>query len=115
MFPLSLEVSQGLSDEHNHYWGTRQQMMCGKVIADWLEKREKKVKNSTYDAESFDPIFGVLLNPTGGKIWINVVGSNNLYKKPILKDKNYMPNIFYGEKVRSNKVGWNFSLSELAR
>ncbi|XP_066936890.1 uncharacterized protein [Clytia hemisphaerica] len=62
------KLSQGLSEEHDHYWGTRQQMMCGKTIADWLEKREKKAKNSTYDADSFDPIFGVLLNPTGGRV-----------------------------------------------
>ena len=38
------------------FWGTWQQMLCGKVIADWLDPSQV----------ALDPIFGVLLNPTGG-------------------------------------------------
>jgi len=48
------------SEECNHegYWGTRQQLLAGKVIADWLD-----VNNGPIDA-----IFGVLLNPTAGRV-----------------------------------------------
>lgn len=42
--------------EHQKYWGTRQQLLAGKVIADWLETK--------YGC--LDPIFGVLMNPTAG-------------------------------------------------
>ena len=41
------------------FWGTRQQLLSGKVIVDWLETEI-----------SIDPIFGVLLCPCGGKIII---------------------------------------------
>lgn len=44
---------------HDEYWGTRQQLLSGKVICDWLDHD---------DQEPMDPIFGVLLNPTAGKI-----------------------------------------------
>lgn len=40
------------------YWGTRQQMLSGKVIADWIDV--------TYGP--MDPIFGILLNPTTGRV-----------------------------------------------
>jgi len=50
-----------LSDENGHYWGTRQQMMFGKVISDWIEGLEKGHGN-----RAMDPVFGLLLNPTGG-------------------------------------------------
>ena len=40
------------------YWGTRQQLLCGKVIADWV--------NPDCNS-SLDPIFGALLCPCGGK------------------------------------------------
>lgn len=53
-----------LSDklDHDRYWGTRQQMLFGKVVADWLDKKENS------DGVATDPIFGVLLNPTGGRV-----------------------------------------------
>ncbi|XP_057304611.1 uncharacterized protein LOC130641704 [Hydractinia symbiolongicarpus] len=44
--------------EHQKYWGTRQQLLAGKVIADWLETK--------YGC--LDPIFGVLMNPTAGRV-----------------------------------------------
>jgi len=54
--------SETLEDEHSYYWATRQQMLFGKVIADWLpEHLETKTR-------PMDPIFGVLLNPTGGRV-----------------------------------------------
>ena len=39
------------------YWGTRQQLRAGKIIADWIDP--------VYGP--LDPIFGVLLCPTAGK------------------------------------------------
>jgi len=47
-------LSESLNTQE--YWGTWQQMLCGKVIADWLDP----------DYVPLDPIFGILLNPTGG-------------------------------------------------
>ena len=41
------------------FWGTRQQLLAGKVIADWLSEDNKP---------PMDPIFGVLLNPTAGRV-----------------------------------------------
>ena len=46
--------SQGL--ETVKYWGSRQQLLGGKVIADWVDR----------DNGPLDPLFGVLLNPTAG-------------------------------------------------
>ena len=45
------------------YWGTRQQLRAGKVIADWIDKRHGNL----------DPIFGILLSPTAG-----IVSSRNI-------------------------------------
>jgi len=56
-----LTYSQPL--EHKGYWGTRQQMLAGKVICDWLESFDK----DDDDDEPMDPIYGVLLNPTSGR------------------------------------------------
>lgn len=44
--------------ETTHYWGTRQQLRAGKVIADWIDRRKG----------SLDLIFGVLLCPTAGRL-----------------------------------------------
>ncbi|XP_066936407.1 uncharacterized protein [Clytia hemisphaerica] len=41
----------------NEYWGTRQQLRAGKVIADWLDPLNGPL----------DPVFGVLLCPTAGR------------------------------------------------
>ena len=52
--PYRLELSEAL--ETKTYWGSRQQLLAGKVIADWVD-----CKNGP-----LDPIFGVLLQPTAG-------------------------------------------------
>ena len=39
-----------------HFWGTRQQLRAGKVIADWVDPINGPI----------DPVFGVLLCPTAG-------------------------------------------------
>lgn len=44
--------------EHEKYWGTRQQLLAGKVIADWID----------IEKGPLDPIFGVLMNPTAGRV-----------------------------------------------
>lgn len=44
--------------ETNTYWGCRQQMLAGKVIADWVDRENGPL----------DPIFGVLLQPTAGRV-----------------------------------------------
>ncbi|XP_066928844.1 uncharacterized protein [Clytia hemisphaerica] len=54
--------SENLHDDHDFYWGTRQQMLFGKVIVDWLPEH---IETKT---PPMDPIFGVLLNPTGGLV-----------------------------------------------
>ena len=47
--------------DHTEYWGTRQQLLAGKVIGDWVDR----------DNGSLDPIFGAILQPTAGTIfWI---------------------------------------------
>jgi len=43
------------------YWGTRQQLRAGKVIADWIDPLYGPL----------DPIFGVLLCPTAGEEFCN--------------------------------------------
>ncbi|XP_002159012.3 uncharacterized protein LOC100205034 isoform X2 [Hydra vulgaris] len=43
---------------HNDYWGSLQQIISGKVIADFVAE----------DYGPLDPIFGVLLNPTTGRV-----------------------------------------------
>lgn len=55
-----------LSEElhHERYWGTRQQLLFGKVVSDWLDIRYKKPK----DKPPTDPLFGSLMNPTGGRV-----------------------------------------------
>ena len=64
---LLLELSEVLSDEHAFYWGTRQQLMFGKVISDWIEGL-KKDDGHGHGSGAMDPIFGTLFNPTGGEI-----------------------------------------------
>ena len=49
-------VSQELKD-HKNYWGSRQQLLSAKLIADWLDP----------DNGPLDPIFGALLQPTTGR------------------------------------------------
>jgi len=44
--------------EHGEYWGTRQQLLSAKVIADWVDRINGPL----------DPIFGVLLQPTAGRV-----------------------------------------------
>ena len=51
--------SEELHENHAKYWGTRQQLLAGKVICDWLCEDHKP---------PMDPIFGVLLNPTAGRV-----------------------------------------------
>ena len=46
-----------LITSHNSFWGSRQQMLSGKVIADWIDRKNGPL----------DPIFGVLLQPTTGR------------------------------------------------
>ena len=53
---LNLEPSLVL--EHSSYWGSRQQLMAGKVIADWVDRENG----------ALDPVFGILLQPTAGKL-----------------------------------------------
>ena len=48
-------VSEELT--HIEYWATRQQLLSGKVVVDWLD----------LNYGPMDPIFGVLLNPTLGQ------------------------------------------------
>ena len=48
--------SQELKD-HKGYWGSRQQLLSGKVISDWVDKENGPL----------DPIFGALLQPTTGR------------------------------------------------
>ena len=50
----------GFSQEiktHNDFWGSRQQLLSGKVIADWIDPTNGPL----------DPVFGVLLQPTTGR------------------------------------------------
>ncbi|XP_066911020.1 uncharacterized protein [Clytia hemisphaerica] len=54
--------SESLKEANILYWGTRQQMLFGKVLCDWIN-RDKET-----EMETMDPIFGVLLNPTGGRV-----------------------------------------------
>ena len=53
---------------HKYFWGTRQQLLCGKVIADWVD---------TDRNTALDPIFGALLCPCGGKEVYNHVNVFN--------------------------------------
>eukprot|EP00794_Sanderia_malayensis_P020205 gene20205-22181_t len=50
---------QSVSEMLNHreYWATRQQMLSGKVVADWIDP----------EYGPLDPVFGCLLNPTLGR------------------------------------------------
>ena len=43
--------------DHDKFWGSRQQLRGGKVIADWIDR----------EYGPLDPVFGVLLCPTVGK------------------------------------------------
>lgn len=53
-----LKHFSALSEEltHTDYWASRQQLLSGKVVADWIDQ----------DYGPLDPFFGVLLNPTLG-------------------------------------------------
>ena len=42
--------------QHRKYWGSRQQLLAGKVISDWIDP----------EGGPMDPIFGVILQPTAG-------------------------------------------------
>ncbi|XP_066936888.1 uncharacterized protein [Clytia hemisphaerica] len=53
--------SEVLEGKHSFYWGTRQQLLFGKVVCDWLACR-------TESKNPMDPVFGALLNPTGGRV-----------------------------------------------
>ena len=48
------ESSEQLTDLH--YWGSKQQLLAGKVVADWVAP----------ESGPLDPVFGVLLVPTAG-------------------------------------------------
>ena len=82
---LSIIVpSQELYTEE--YWGTRQQLLAGKVIGDWVDK-----KNGPLDA-----IFGVLLQPTAGN------GSST--KGPVIFFRPSTPPPFFW--FRALKISW---------
>ncbi|XP_032237856.2 uncharacterized protein LOC116618386 [Nematostella vectensis] len=49
-----LEKIAVLTPRHHAFWGSRQQLRSGKIVGDMLS--------------GLDPVFGVLLNPTGGRI-----------------------------------------------
>ena len=53
-FFVCLEPSEILYT--SEYWGTRQQLLAGKVIGDWVDRENGPL----------DPIFGVILQPTAG-------------------------------------------------
>ncbi|XP_047144655.1 uncharacterized protein LOC101239989 isoform X1 [Hydra vulgaris] len=58
-----LQIYKSRSDKtdvlnHTDYWGSLQQIMSGKVIADFVAE----------DYGPIDPVFGVLLNPTTGRV-----------------------------------------------
>ncbi|XP_065670456.1 uncharacterized protein LOC101239989 isoform X3 [Hydra vulgaris] len=58
-----LQIYKSRSDKtdvlnHTDYWGSLQQIMSGKVIADFVAQ----------DYGPLDPVFGVLLNPTTGRV-----------------------------------------------
>ncbi|XP_066928123.1 uncharacterized protein [Clytia hemisphaerica] len=57
---IDIYKQRGVQSEdlnHTNYWGTRQQLLAGKVIADHVDK--------SYG--SLDPIFGILLCPVAGR------------------------------------------------
>ena len=56
LFDILFLVSSERLD-HKKFWGSRQQMLAGKVIADWIDP----------EGGPLDPIFGVILQPTAGK------------------------------------------------
>ncbi|XP_057290028.1 uncharacterized protein LOC130612692 [Hydractinia symbiolongicarpus] len=64
------KVLSGVLTE-DKYWGCRQQLLSGKVIADWVDTT----------AGPMDPIFGVLLNPTAG-----LVGPGNSFLHQLFFD-----------------------------
>jgi len=49
--------SDELPSSAKRYWGTRQQLLAGKVIGDWVDRENGPL----------DPVFGVMLNPTAGR------------------------------------------------
>ena len=57
LYYFSISVASQRLD-HKKFWGSRQQMLAGKVIADWIDP----------EGGNLDPIFGVILQPTGGRI-----------------------------------------------
>ena len=70
--PINLVHSQAC--EHEGFWGSRQQLLAGKVIADYVDP----------DGVPLDPIFGVLLQPTAGSELSLCVekGRLNIYWEP---------------------------------
>ncbi|XP_057295352.1 uncharacterized protein LOC130623840 [Hydractinia symbiolongicarpus] len=63
--------------ETDSYWGTRQQLLAGKVIADWVDQ----------DNGPLDPIYGVLLNPTAGRVG---PGDTGWFHNILFDDTGYM-------------------------
>ena len=64
----------GVSEELRHidYWGQRQQLLAGKVIADFVDP----------DYGPMDPVFGVLLSPVAGKLdFLSIFHAPNEEKK----------------------------------
>lgn len=59
IFQKKLKQIQGLDNENCNVWGSERQLKFGKIIVDTLESK-------------IDPVFGALLNPTGG-----IVGPGN--------------------------------------
>ena len=56
LFTFSNTLEKPYLLRSNEYWGTRQQLRAGKVIADWIDPLNGPL----------DPVFGVLLCPTAG-------------------------------------------------
>lgn len=59
------------------YWGTRQQLLAGKVIADWVD----------VEGGPLDPIFGVLLQPNAGRVG---PGDTGLIHKALFDQTGHM-------------------------
>jgi len=58
---LEIYLRRGCISEalhHDAYWGSHQQMLAGKVIADFIDA----------DYGALDPVFGVLLSPVAGRV-----------------------------------------------
>lgn len=65
--------------EDDWYWGTKQQLRCGEIIADTLG--------------GLDPVFGVLLYPAGGRT--ELVNPNNKHFRITSKEQEEIEAILY--------------------